>query len=302
MRYVKLTVLYKSMNRVLVSLHNGAGDLVITFPFVAHLLSKGYTVSYETVPGNFDLIRYFFKDVIQTIPYTESPNPINRFVKNKSDDIMFNVNREYDYVVNLNNMYYLNEISHKLYKNEHAKQLNRQVLVAFLFANSYLMDLPKSLVMSEYFRVPKNPTNQILFFTYSKAAENRRLNKKTIKELQCYYESDKNVLINPRYNTLYDLCDAINNAKLVITVDTAPLHISEILSTPWIGLFTNNSDSVLSQYYIHKKQIIMSNVMCSPCNYHGGGCNRNKNGEFDCIGGFDPKFIIETIHIHTKDL
>lgn len=283
------------MNRVLISLHNGTGDLVITFPFVAHLLSKGYEITYETVETNFSILQYFFKDTVKTVNYTESPNPLDRFIKIKSDDILFNSNREYDYVVNLNNMYYLNEISHHLYHDKHAKLLNRQILVAFLFKNSYIMDIPQSLIMSNYFKFEKTPNDKILIFTQSKAAENRKLNQKIVDELKLHYVKNTDVIINPVYKNLYELCDNINNAKLVVTVDTAPLHISEILSTPWIGMFTNNSDDIISKYYIFKKDIIMSKMPCSPCNYHGGGCNRNVDNEFNCIYGFDFESIVNTI-------
>lgn len=288
------------MNRVLISLHNGAGDLVITFPFVSHLLSKGYNVVYETTAPNFSMIQYFFKDSVKTITYTESPDPRNRFIKIKSDDILFNYNREFDYVVNLNNMYYLNEISHHLYDDERAKSLNRQILVAFLFKNSYIMDIPESLIMSNYFKFKKKSTDKILIFTYSKSAENRKLDAKTVESLKIYYENNTDVVINPIYENLYDLCDNINNAKLVVTVDTAPLHISEILSTPWIGMLTNNSDDIISKYYIFKKDIIMSNVKCSPCNYHGGGCVKNAKCEYDCIYGFDINTIVEKINKSIK--
>lgn len=288
------------MSRLLISLHNGAGDLVITFPFVAHLLSKGYDITYETVKTNFSLIQYFFKDSVKIINYTESPNPLERFIKIKSDDVLFNSERSYDYVVNLNNMYYLNEISHHLYDDKHAKMLNRQILVAFLFKNSYIMDIPSSLIMSNYFKFEKKTNNKILIFTYSKAAENRKLNPKIVEDLMLHYKNNEDVIINPIYRNLYDLCDNINNAKLVVTVDTAPLHISEILSTPWIGMLTNNSDDIISKYYIYKKDIIMSNVKCSPCNYHGGGCAKNTNYEYNCIYGFDLTTIVEKINNYIK--
>lgn len=277
------------MSKILISLHNGSGDLVQTFPFVEHLLRQNHDISYETVSVNFDLIRYFFSDTIRCIEYTESPNPIDRFVHRQMKD------SNYDYIVNLNNMYYLNEIAHHLYSDSHAKNLNRQVLISFLFANSYLMDLPKSLSPSLYFKIKKVPTNKILIFTYSKSAENRKLYEPYTNQLVEFYKNEPNVLVNPRFNNLYDLSENINNAKLVVTVDTAPLHISEILSTPWIGLLTNNSQNILTKYYQHGLNVISSNVQCAPCNYHGGGCKRNENYEFDCIGGFNVKSIIDEV-------
>ena len=51
--------------KILISLHNGIGDLVITFPIIQHLLLLGYKITYETVRNNFDLIEYFFEDKIQ---------------------------------------------------------------------------------------------------------------------------------------------------------------------------------------------------------------------------------------------
>lgn len=272
------------MNKVLVSLNNGIGDLIITFPIVNHLLSLGYDITYETVSYNFDLIEYFFDKRIKCIEYTNSSDPYKRH------------NGLYNFVVNLNNMYLLNDISHYYYKDDHAKRLNRQILANFLFINSYLLDIPKDLDMSRHFDILKVPNDNILFFTHSRSAENRKIYYELVCELENHYKDNKNIILNPTYNNLKELCENINNAKLVVTVDTGTLHIAEILKTNWIGLFTNQSEDVLTKYYKYGKQIIRSTVPCAPCNYHGGGCTRNKNKEFNCIYGFDLNTIVDTVH------
>lgn len=137
------------MKKTLVSLHNGIGDLIITFSFVDHLLQCGYCVDYETVDKNFPLLNYFFNKNVKPIQYKTA----NR--------------NEYDYIVDLNNAYSLNELSH-FYKDDHAKTLNRQLLMAFLFKNANIKDLPQTFNMSASFKFPKDKTNNVLLFTRSK--------------------------------------------------------------------------------------------------------------------------------------
>lgn len=269
------------MNNILISLHNGIGDLILTFPHVKNLLDKSYNITFETVPYNFDLIKYFFNENVNLIPYTNQLNYLEKY-------------KQYDYVVNLNNMYLLNDISNQ-FRDDHAKQLNRQILMSFLFLNSNIKDIPVSLSLSEPFKFNKNPSNQILFFSNSRSADNRKINDITLDNIKSFYKGIIDVIIDPRYSNLYELCEGINNAKLVVTVDTGTLHLSEILSTPWIGLYTNNSENILSKYYIHNKYIIKSTVPCSPCNYHGGGCAKNNNNEFECVNGFDSNQIISIV-------
>lgn len=275
--------------KVLVSLHNGIGDLVITFPIIKHLLSFSYDVTYETVRNNFDLIEYFFGDKIQTVEYKDNIDPSKKYLDRTSDGPL------YDFVVNLNNMYLLNDISHYYYKDDHAKQINRQILANFLFINSYIKDIPQNLDMSSYFNVSKYQTNNIIVFTQSKSAENRKLHYDLVCKLVERYKNNDRVIIDPKYNNLKELCQNINDAKLVITVDTGTLHISEILKTNWVGLFTNFGENVLTKHYKYGTGIIQSNVPCSPCNYHGGGCNRNVDNQFNCIYGFDFESIIDII-------
>lgn len=269
------------MNSVLISIHNGIGDLILTFPFIDYLLKNNYEVTFETVTYNFELVKYFFNETVNLIPYTNQLDYLEKY-------------KQYDYVVNLNNMYRLNDIS-KDFKDKHAMQLNRQILMSFLFLNSNIKDIPMSLSLSEPFKFNKNASNQILFFSNSRSADNRKINDITLDNIKLFYKDRNDVIIDPRYSNLYELCEAINNAKLVVTVDTGTLHLSEILSTPWVGLYTNNSENILSKYYIHNKYIIKSTVPCSPCNYHGGGCAKNNNNEFECINGFDSNQIISIV-------
>jgi len=275
--------------KVLVSLHNGIGDLVITFPIIQHLLLFGYKITYETVRNNFDLIEYFFEDKIQKIPYIDDIDPSKKYLKRTTDDAL------YDYVINLNRMYELNEISHYYYNDSHAKQINRQILVNFLFVNSYLIDVPRDLDMSRHFNIPKRKNNNIILFTQSKAAENRKIYYDLVCKLTEHYRNNNNVIIDPKYSNIKELCQQINDSKLIITVDTGTLHIAEILKTNWIGLLTNFEKNVLTKYYKYGQQIIQSNAPCSPCNYHGGGCDRNTDNQFNCTYGFSFESIVDVI-------
>jgi hypothetical protein len=269
--------------KVLVSLHNGIGDLVITFPIIKHLMSIAFDITYETVQNNFSLIEYFFGDDVKCIPYTDHTDPHKKYIG------------QFDYIVNLNNMYLLNDISHYYYKDNHAKQINRQVLVNFMFVNSYINDIPKDLDMSSRFDIQKQQNDKVLIFTQSKSAENRKIYYELVCKLKDHYKHNNRVIFDPIYSSVKELCQCINNASLVITVDTGPLHVAEILKTDWVGLFTNLGKPVLTKYYKYGKNVIQSSVPCSPCNYHGGGCDRNTDNQFNCTYGFSFESIVDVI-------
>lgn len=67
--------------KILISLHNGIGDLIITFPILKHLLSLGYDITYETVDYNFGLVEYFFGDNVKLIEYKNHEDPVKKHIK-----------------------------------------------------------------------------------------------------------------------------------------------------------------------------------------------------------------------------
>lgn len=269
--------------KLLISLHNGVGDLVITFPFIFHLLkSDQHEITYETVEYNFSILDYFFGDKIKKIPYTS--HEITQLEDRK----------KYDYVVDLNRLYDLNYISNFFYNDAHGKLVNRQLLVAFLFRYNRVFDVPETLSMSGYVTPPPNRTNDILLFTTSRGAGNRKLSDDIVKNLKNSL-SDDSFIFNPHCENLYELCEKIRVAKLVVTVDTGPLHIAELLGTKWIGLLTNNDKEIITKYYENGVHVLKSKAPCSPCNYHGVGCKLNKNDQYDCTEGFSESEIISHI-------
>lgn len=90
----------------------------------------------------------------------------------------------------------------------------------------------------------------------------------------------------------HDLCLLIENAHLVITTDSSPLHISSIFKTKVIGIFGPTDPEIIcpkNAYYIYKK------VDCSPC-------YKKKCKIMKCMKEIEVEDVYETIKeiIETK--
>jgi len=272
------------MNRLLISLHNGIGDIISILPFIDKLQSN-YKITFETVKRNFEILDYFFHDYsIEQIEFTE-----NSFYNFSSPS--------FDYVLNLNSLYHLNDIA-TFHNDEHLKKVPIQMFILGEMMRIGLYsreNIPTDFSPSTCVHNRVNKNDNILIFTRS-SAENRMLGNNITFKLKTYYDKYVNVKINPRYENVYTLIKEIHASKHVFSVDSGPVHISESTQTPWTCFLTNNSYNRLFKYYKYG-DYIHSSVSCSPCNHHGGhGCNRNVDGGFDCVDGFDSNLLISKIN------
>jgi ADP-heptose:LPS heptosyltransferase len=269
------------MKKILISRHNGIGDIVMSIPFIFGLPTNEYDITFETNENNFKLIQYLIPNLklknIMVSPFND-----------------YRITEEgYDILINLNRTIVCNSVSW-VYKDLDALQLNQQILNYFIFALRGL-PTPIELSPSAYIHKEKFPTNKILIFLNGSIA-NRTIGKKITSDIEKICDN-KRIFLNPRYDNLQTLAEEINNAKFVLSVDTGTLHLAEALSTKWFGLFTTMNGSSRVKYYKHGSYI-QSNVKCSPCNNHaacGQNCIIHPETGFDCVNGFDSEFLIDKI-------
>ncbi len=271
------------MTNLLIRLYNGIGDVISTLPFIDKL-KKNFQITMETVPRNFDIIDYFFyDDSIQKLEFSE--NSRFRFF-----------HKDYDYVLNLNTLYCLNDIA-TFHKDENLKKVPIQMFILGemkrigIYSHENIpTDFSPSICSNKKLKTNDN----ILVFTHGTAG-NRRINPNIVKILNDRYKMTSGIKIDPVYENVYMLIKEIHMCKKVFSVDSGPVHISESTKTKWTCFLTNNSHIRCFKYYKYGNSI-QSNVICSPCNHHGGyGCRLNKFNEKDCISGFDPEMIISKI-------
>jgi len=267
------------MIKVLISRHNGIGDIIMSIPFIFGLPSSEYDVTYETVEENFSLINYLIPN-LKLKKLTEIPFEDYRVIQNG-----------YDVLINLNRSILHNCMCWQ-YMDVDGLKSNQQVLYAFI-VSLHGLPVPINLSPSAYIHKEKHPTNKILIFTKS-TINNRSLSRRITDRLEELCDN-KQIFLNPWFDTKSKLAEEINNAKFVISVDTGTLHLAEALSTKWIGLYTNMSGITRVKYYKHG-EIIQSSAECSPCNFHGfREMCITKDNKIECTYGFDVSFLINKI-------
>ncbi len=96
--------------------------------------------------------------------------------------------------------------------------------------------------------------------------------------------------------SLAELAELIRGAQLLITVDTASLHIAEAVQTPVVVFFgpTNEVDWGPRS---KKSLVIRTNkYTCSPCGRDGCGGGKVSS----CLLGFDEKKLVKQIQNFIK--
>jgi ADP-heptose:LPS heptosyltransferase len=275
------------MKSVIISLHNGLGDIIMTFPFLFELLKSGYDVTFETTKDKMEWLQYMVPELkVKELLVIDVYSDCRTFEPG------------FDILINLNRMMFCNTAAYVL-NDQIAMKLNQQVLLAMLF-NLHGLPFPTELSPSAYIHKEKHPTDKILVFAKSKKY-NRTVSKEILIELEKICDN-KRIFLNPQYENYIKFTEEVNNAKFVLSVDTGALHLAEALSTKWFGLFTNMGGYTRTKYYKHGSYI-QSNVVCSPCNSHGriphGGddvCKLDNQNQYTCVSGFDVNFIINKVY------
>jgi heptosyltransferase-2 len=84
--------------------------------------------------------------------------------------------------------------------------------------------------------------------------------------------------------TLRESAEVIKRSELLITNDSAPLHLASAIGTKTIAIFGPTVQKFgFFPYNANSKVIEMNNLHCRPCSIHGG--NKCPIGTFECMKG-----------------
>ena len=111
--------------------------------------------------------------------------------------------------------------------------------------------------------------------------------KRLIKKLKKTVQSGVISLVLP----IDQLCHVVNNAKLLISADTGPMHIGFVLETPVIAIFGPSpvwQTGSYSRCMNVKNYIFQSKLECCPCQYNCKECSINK-----CMFDITPQMVFD---------
>lgn len=262
--------------KICFSRHNGIGDICMMYPFVEYLRLNGHDIYFETMYDNFEIFK-FLKSEINLIKYSRNPYTDNRLIDNNFD-VFLNFN---NFPENINDFYFWDK------KDHYMKNLNQQDLYALIIKYNRL---PIPIDFSVNAIDSKNKKNDKIYLFTNSTSDSRSIDDDVITVIKNIIPD---IIINPIFNSKYELCDAIYNCKFLIGVDSGPLHLAELLNTNHIGLITNMS--IYSRYKYYKYGTYFQSIeTCSPCNHHGAHCdNRLK---YNCCKNFDIEKLTNKIN------
>ncbi len=106
--------------------------------------------------------------------------------------------------------------------------------------------------------------------------------------------TNNNIYIYAGKLDLLQSAELIRRSALLITNDSAPLHIANAVGTKLIAIFgATNQDFGFYPYGIADRVFEISGLGCRPCSIHGG--QRCPTGTFDCMLKIDEKEIADAI-------
>lgn len=96
--------------------------------------------------------------------------------------------------------------------------------------------------------------------------------------------------------SLSELKTLLSKCLLLISSDSGPLHISEAVGTPVVGIYGAASSNLGFAPFMKSSKIVEIDIPCRPCSLHGSDICYNNT--MDCILKINP----ETIFLKTKEL
>jgi len=91
--------------------------------------------------------------------------------------------------------------------------------------------------------------------------------------------------------SLKQLGTLIKNAKLLITVDSVPLHIASALKAPCIAIFGPTSEVNWAPYRNPNARVVVQNMPCRPC--YRPGCA--DSGKSDCLETLEVSSVVDEL-------
>ncbi|MCB1083689.1 MAG: putative lipopolysaccharide heptosyltransferase III [Simkania sp.] len=98
--------------------------------------------------------------------------------------------------------------------------------------------------------------------------------------------------------SLKELGAIIAKSRLLVTVDSVPLHLASALKKPVIALFGPTCDQNWGPYRNPAARVITMPMSCRPCYQPGCG----GSGKSDCLETLPASKIIEALHSFTEEL
>lgn len=98
--------------------------------------------------------------------------------------------------------------------------------------------------------------------------------------------------------SLKELGAIIEKSRLLVTVDSVPLHLASALKKPVIALFGPTCDQNWGPYRNPAARVITTPMSCRPCYQPGCG----GSGKSDCLEALPASKIIEAMHTFSEEL
>ena len=92
--------------------------------------------------------------------------------------------------------------------------------------------------------------------------------------------------------TLKELGAVIERSKMLITVDSVPLHLASALKKPTVALFGPTCEKNWGPWKNPHSRVVTLPLSCRPC--YRPGCGGS--GKSDCLDTLPPQLIIESVH------
>jgi len=98
--------------------------------------------------------------------------------------------------------------------------------------------------------------------------------------------------------TLKELGAVIEKSKMVITVDSVPLHLASALKKPTVAIFGPTCEQNWGPWRNPQSRVVTLPLSCRPCYQPGCG----GSGKSDCLDTLPPQLIIESVHDLLEEL
>lgn len=98
--------------------------------------------------------------------------------------------------------------------------------------------------------------------------------------------------------SLKELGAIIDGARLLVTVDSVPLHLASALKKPTVVVFGPTCDQNWGPYRNPHARVVTMPTSCRPCYQPGCG----GSGTSDCLESLPPSQLIEAIHSFSEEL
>lgn len=126
-----------------------------------------------------------------------------------------------------------------------------------------------------------------IILTASSDSEELAINQRILSTLQ-----DKRVIDLSGKTTLKQLGALIHGAKMLICVDSVPLHLASALKTPVVAIFGPTSDVTWAPWKHSLSEVVAEAMTCRPC--YMPGCGGSKKS--DCLEQLSVAKVEKAIH------